>query len=134
MTRFSPTLLKEIADERGSLVALEGGRDVPFEIKRVYYVYGTTPGVSRGFHAHKTLRQFLVCVNGSCSVEMDDGEYREQVALDRPSNGLYIAPMVWHAMHGFSSDCVLVVLADGHYDETDYVRDYDEFRTLTNRS
>ena len=116
-----------LGDERGSLVALEGARTVPFKIKRVYYIFGTQPGVARGFHAHRNLRQVAVCVTGKCRMVLDDGEKREQAWLDSPNKGLVIGEMVWHEMHDFSSDCVLLVLASEYYDESDYIRLYSDF-------
>ena len=114
-------------DNRGQLVALEQNRNIPFEIKRVYYMYDTTPGVSRGFHAHKKLEQVLICVHGSCKVLLDDGVEKEMVTLDEPNKGLYISSNIWREMFDFSSDAVLMVLASELYDESDYIRNYDDF-------
>lgn len=116
-----------LGDERGSLVALEGNKTVPFAIQRVYYIFGTQPGISRGFHAHKALKQAAVCVTGRCRMLLDDGHTRESAWLDSPTKGLVINEMVWHEMHDFSPDCVLLVLASEHYDEADYIRRYDDF-------
>lgn len=118
-----------LGDERGSLVALEAEKTVPFAIERVYYIFGTQQGVARGFHAHKNLQQVAICVTGSCRMVLDDGRISKEVWLDSPTKGLMISPMVWHEMHDFSEDCVLLVLASEHYDENDYIRDYDEFIT-----
>jgi dTDP-4-dehydrorhamnose 3,5-epimerase-like enzyme len=117
-----------LGDERGSLVALEAHKTVPFDVKRVYYIFGTQAGVSRGFHAHRDLQQVAVCVTGKCRMVLDDGQQREEVWLDSPTKGLLIGDLVWREMHDFSPDCVLLVLASEHYDETDYIRSYDEFR------
>ena len=117
-------------DDRGSLVAIEGGRDVPFAIARVYYVYATTPGTERGFHAHRALNQLAVAVAGSCTMLLDDGTKRVDVRLDDPAVGLTMGPMIWREMSDFSPDCVLMVLADAAYDEADYIRDYGEFLAL----
>lgn len=125
--------LSEIADERGALVAIEGDRSVPFDIRRVYYLYGMQPDALRGFHAHRALRQVAVCVSGSCRIVLDDGVRREEAVLDRPDRGLLIREMVWREMHDFSADCVLLVLASEHYDEADYIRDYGAFRNLCER-
>jgi dTDP-4-dehydrorhamnose 3,5-epimerase-like enzyme len=114
-------------DDRGSLIALEGGRSVPFEIARVYYIFGTRPGVARGFHAHRDLKQLAVCVRGSCVMTIDDGRSRREVLLDRPDLALEIGSMVWREMRDFSEDAVLLVLASGHYDSRDYIQSYDEF-------
>ena len=115
-------------DDRGSLVVLEGSKTIPFVINRVYYMFGTEPGVSRGFHAHKNLLQVAVCIAGKCRMIFDDGINREESWLDSPSKGLVIKNMIWHEMHDFSKDCVLLVLASEHYDEADYIRDYGEFK------
>ena len=117
-------------DERGSLVAIEESRDVPFPIARVYYLFGTRDGVTRGLHAHVALRQFAVAVRGSCSMLLDDGARRTTLRLDDPTVGLMLPPMVWHEMSDFSADCVLMVLAGAPYDEADYIRDYDRFLEL----
>lgn len=116
-----------LGDERGSLVALEAQKTVPFDIKRVYYIFETVKGVSRGYHAHKELRQVAVCVTGKCRMVLDDGLTREEIWLDCPTKGLLISNMIWREMHDFSPDCVLLVLASEHYDEADYIRNYEEF-------
>ena len=118
-------------DERGRLVAIEGASDIPFAIARVYYVYATKPGVTRGLHAHRALHQMAVAVTGSCTMLLDDGARRMTARLDGPAVGLTLPPMVWHEMSDFSADCVLMVLADAAYDESDYIRDYGEFLALT---
>jgi len=117
-------------DERGSLVAIEGTSDVPFDIARVYYVFGTTAGVTRGRHAHRALNQLAVAVAGSCTMLLDDGASRVEVRLDDPETGLTLGPMIWREMSDFSPDCVLLVLADAAYDEADYIRDYAQFLAL----
>ena len=114
-------------DERGSLIALEPGKEVPFDSRRAYYIFGTLKGVSRGFHAHRRLSQLLVSVNGSCRLVVDNGRGRAEVILDRPDRGLLISGLVWREMHDFSSDCVLMVMADQPYDPSDYIRSYDDF-------
>lgn len=119
-----------LGDDRGALVALEANKTVPFDIKRVYYLFGTRSDVSRGFHAHKALKQVAVCVTGKCKMLLDDGAKRTEVWLDSPTKGLLINDMVWREMHNFSPDCVLLVLASEHYDESDYIRDYKEFSNL----
>ena len=120
--------LKVRGDDRGSLVAIETGSEAPFKVERVYYLFGTRPDVTRGLHAHRTLRQLAVAVRGSCAMLLDDGTRRVEIRLDRPDRGLLIDAMIWREMRYFSADCVLLVLADQHYDEDDYIRDYDEFR------
>ncbi len=119
--------LQSHGDDRGSLIALEEGKNIPFKIKRVYYLYGTQPGVSRGFHAHKDLKQVVVAVRGSCRFILDNGEEKVSLQLDNPAQGLLIESGVWREMHDFSEDCVLMVLADKLYDENDYLRNYDDF-------
>ena len=118
---------QEHGDERGILIALEENRNIPFDIRRCYFMYNTQPGVSRGFHAHRTLRQVLICVRGSCRILLDDGREKETVLLDRPNKGLYITPGIWRVMSDLSGDAVLMVLADQLYDESDYIRNYDDF-------
>lgn len=121
-------------DERGSLVAIESGGGAPFAITRVYYLYGTVAGVTRGLHAHRRLRQMAVAVRGSCTMLLDDGAASASVSLDDPATALLLEPMVWHEMTDFSPDCVLMVLADAAYDEADYIRDRGEFTALAGRS
>ncbi|MBL1272305.1 MAG: WxcM-like domain-containing protein [Oceanospirillales bacterium] len=121
-----------LGDERGELVSIEGGMNIPFPVRRVYYLFSCKEGVSRGFHAHRTLRQVAVCVSGSCKMLLDDGVEKAEVTLDSPRHGLLIGGMVWREMHQFSADCVLLVLADQHYDESDYIRSYEEFLGVLN--
>ena len=120
------TSLPVVSDPRGKLIALEGGKETPFAIARVYYLYDVTQ--SRGFHAHRTLRQLMICLRGSCRVVVDDGDVRSQHTLDSPAQGLFIGAMTWREMHDFSPDCLLMVLASDVYDESDYIRDYATFR------
>lgn len=117
----------QLGDSRGSLVALEGSELIPFDIKRVYYIFNSQQGVSRGYHAHKALRQVAVCLAGSCVMLLDNGQTREEVLLDSPTKGILIGDLVWREMRDFSPDCVLLVLASEHYDESDYIRDYHKF-------
>lgn len=114
-------------DHRGQLVALEEGKEIPFQVKRVYYMYDTVEGVRRGYHAHKCLEQILICVHGSCKILLDNGKETAVVNLDTPFEGLYISNDMWREMYDFSSDAVLMVLASELYDEADYIRNYDEF-------
>jgi dTDP-4-dehydrorhamnose 3,5-epimerase-like enzyme len=127
LARWSSFDLAVRGDERGSLIALEGGVSLPFELARAYYIFGTRAGVSRGFHAHRELKQLAVAVCGSCTMIVEDGTRREEVRLDRPDRGILIEGLVWREMHDFSQDCVLLVLADCHYDESDYIRSYNDF-------
>ncbi|MCI8750326.1 MAG: WxcM-like domain-containing protein [Lachnospiraceae bacterium] len=117
-------------DERGMLVALEELKDIPFEIKRVYFMYDTKSDVHRGFHAHKTLEQILICIHGSCKVLLDNGKDRKIVSLEKPYEGLYISNDMWREMFDFSEDAVLMVLASDFYNEEDYIRDYQQFKEI----
>jgi len=114
-------------DARGELSVAELGGALPFVVRRAYWIYGTMSGVSRGFHAHKQLQQLCVCVAGSVRIFLFDGLCEESVVLDSSSQGLLIGPRLWHEMHDFSPDCVLMVFADAEYDEADYIRDRAEF-------
>ena len=120
-------------DERGSLIAIEQGHNAPFEIKRVYYIFDTKDGVERGFHAHINLKQICIAVKGSCTFVLDDGKKREEIKLTNPNQGLFIEGLIWREMKNFTPDCVLVVLASEHYDESDYIRDYDKFLEIVNK-
>ena len=120
-------------DERGQLVALEEIKDIPFEIKRVYYIYDTLPDVRRGFHAHKNLKQLLVCTSGECKILLDDGENKEVIALNKPTEGLFVEGCIWREMFDFSPGAVLMVLASDYYDESDYIRNYEEFLSYVHK-
>lgn len=124
----------EHRDARGALVAINGNKDIPFDIRRVYFVYDNIGGLRRGFHAHKTLEQVLVCTSGSCDILLDDGSKIDSIRLNQPGLGLYIGTMIWHEMYNFSPDCVLLSLASQPYDEADYIRDYREFERAVNRA
>jgi len=119
-------------DERGSLVALEDHKNIPFTIKRVYYIFDTKEKVRRGFHAHKQLKQLAIVLKGSCRFLLDDGKEKINVLLDNPEQGLYIESFIWREMYDFSDGCVLLVLADSFYDEADYIRNYEEFLKVVN--
>ncbi|HDR2631849.1 TPA: FdtA/QdtA family cupin domain-containing protein, partial [Enterobacter asburiae] len=114
-------------DERGLLVAIEENRHIPFNIKRVYYMYDTQEKVRRGYHAHKKTTQVAIVLKGSCKFLFDDGYTKQDISLDNPAIGLLIEPLMWHEMYDFSDDCILMVLADDFYDESDYIRNYDDF-------
>lgn len=118
-------------DDRGNLTALEEGKEIPFSIKRVYYMYDTGEGVRRGYHAHKALEQILVCVHGECKILLDDGKEKKIAHLDKPYEGIYLAHNIWREMYDFSPDAVLLVLASELYDERDYIRDYEDFLKST---
>ncbi len=119
--------LPNLGDHRGSLVVAEANRNIPFSIQRLYYIFGAQPDVPRGFHAHKELQQIAFCIQGSCKILMNNGKEKQEVLIGQPNKGLFIPPMVWHEMHDFSEDCILLVLASDHYDESDYIRNYDQF-------
>jgi dTDP-4-dehydrorhamnose 3,5-epimerase-like enzyme len=126
LARFIEFQIK--GDELGWLIALEAERNIPFPIRRAYYIFGTRAEVRRGGHAHRRLRQVMVCLAGECTVLLDDGTRREGLRLARNDRGLVLEPMVWHEMSEFSPECVLLVLANAWYDEGDYIRDYQAFR------
>lgn len=121
-------LFQPHGDERGQLVALEEYKDIPFRIKRVYYMYDTKEGVVRGCHAHKKLQQILICIHGSCRIKLDNGKETKVILLEKPYEGLYVSNAMWREMYDFSKDAVLMVLASELYDESDYIRNYDEFK------
>ena len=119
--------LQKHGDERGALIALEEQRNIPFEVKRIYYILETLKGVRRGFHAHKVTRQLAIVVKGACKFHLDNGKETKQVELNDPTIALLIEPYIWHEMYDFSDDCVLLVIADDFYKESDYIRNYDDF-------
>jgi len=119
--------LRVVTDIRGSLAVGECMQEIPFVPQRFFVVYDVPTKETRGEHAHRELQQFLVCLRGSCSVILDDGAARAEVALDGPSVGLYIGPMIWSTQYNYSPDAVLLVVASTHYDPDDYIRDYDSF-------
>ena len=122
--------LPKIADHRGNLTFIEGQEHIPFPVRRVFYVYDIPSGQSRGAHAHHTLHEFIVCLSGGLDVELDDGASKRTVRLDRPWKGLHLKPKVWASIGNFNPGTVYIVLASEHYDEADYIRDYDEFIEL----
>jgi len=119
--------LPKITDPRGNLTFIEGGRHVPFQIQRVYYLYDTPGGAERGGHAHKGLHQLIIAMSGSYDVILDDGTQKKRFHLNRSYYGLYVCPMIWRELDNFSSGAVCLVLASNLYDECDYYRDYQEF-------
>ena len=120
--------LPRITDVRGNLTFIEGNNHVPFDIKRVYYLYDVPGGEKRGGHAHKFLQQFIIAASGSFDVILDDGINRERYHLNRSYYGLYVPKMIWRELDNFSSGSVCVVLASEHFEEDDYIRDYREFK------
>jgi len=119
--------LPKISDPRGNLTFIEGQEHIPFDIKRVYYLYDVPGGASRAAHGHKALSQLMIAISGSFDVELDDGYTKKKYQLNRPYTGLYIPPMIWRDLNNFSSGSVCMVLASERYDEVDYYRDYLEF-------
>lgn len=126
--------LPKITDSRGNLSFVEGGIHIPFDIKRVYYLYDVPGGADRGSHAHKNLHQFIVSMSGSFDVVLDDGKEKKRFHLNRSYYGLYVCPMMWRELDNFSSGSVCMVLASEHYDEADYMRNYEEFIELASQS
>lgn len=119
--------LPKVADERGNLTYIEQNEHVPFDIKRVYYLYDVPGGESRGGHAHRELEQVIIAANGSFDLVLDDVENRERIHLNRSYYGIHMKPGTWRELENFSSGSVCLVLASEHYDEGDYIRDHDEF-------
>jgi hypothetical protein len=119
--------LPKITEARGNLTFVEGGRHVPFDIKRVYYLYDVPGGAERGGHAHKALHQLVIAMSGSFDIVLDDGYERKRIHLNRSYIGLYIPPMMWREIDNFSSGSVCMVLASDYYDEMDYYRDHLDF-------
>ncbi len=119
--------LPKIHDRRGNLTFIEENKHIPFEIKRVYYLYDVPGGESRGGHAHKQLQQFIIAASGSFDVILDDGFNRKRFHLNRSYYGLYVPTMIWRELDNFSTGAVCLVLASEYYDESDYIRDYQEF-------
>lgn len=119
--------LPKISDPRGNLTFIEGGSQIPFDIKRVYYLYDVPGGSERGGHAHKALHQLIIAMAGSFDIILDDGIEKKRIHLNRSYNGLYVCPMIWRELDNFSSGAVCMVLASNKYDENDYYRDYSQY-------
>lgn len=126
--------LPKIADTRGNLTFIESNKHIPFDIRRVYYLYDVPGGAERGGHAHKALHQLIVAMSGSFDVVLDDGKDKRRVHLNRSYFGLYVCPMIWREIDNFSSGSVCMVLASNFYDETDYYRDYFQFLDALGRN
>lgn len=120
------------SDRKGNISVVENGRDVPFNVKRTYYLYDVPGGESRGGHAHKELRQLIIAASGSFTVTLDDGHVKRTFTLNRPYQGLYVVPGIWRTLDDFSSGAVCLVLASEKYDAADYIRDYNEFLKYKN--
>ena len=125
--RYKVLEFADFGDERGNLVVIEGGENIPFEIKRMFYIYGSDDTVVRGQHANKQTSFVMINVSGTSKVRIDDGKEERVIELNKPRMGLYLSPMLWKDMYDFSADSVLIVLADTHYDAGEYIRDYDEY-------
>lgn len=119
--------LPKVTDPRGNLTFVEQHKHVPFDIKRVFYLYDVPTDESRGAHAHKKLHQFIICLAGSFEVALDDGKAQKRVRLNRPWKGLHVPPMIWAAEVNFDPGSVCLVLASDFFEEADYIRDHDEF-------
>lgn len=126
--------LPKITDPRGNLSVIEGGVQIPFDIKRVFYLYDVPTGADRGAHAHKALHQFLICLSGSFDVSIDDGYEKKIVHLNRPWQGLHIPPMIWAAEINFDPGSVCLVMASAPYDEADYYRNYEDFVSVIKKN
>jgi hypothetical protein len=125
--------LPKTTDPRGNLTFIEGGRQIPFEIRRVYYLYDVPGGSTRGGHAHRDLHQLIIAMSGSFDVVLDDGDEQQRFHMNRSYYGLYVCPMLWRELDNFSSGSVCMVLASNFYDEADYYRDYEQFVTSARR-
>jgi dTDP-4-dehydrorhamnose 3,5-epimerase-like enzyme len=123
--------LETYSDSRGSLAVVESEKNIPFLIKRIYYLFQSNPEQERGKHAHKNLKQVYIAVSGSCTIEFDDGKIKSEFVLSNPAEGLLIDGVIWRDIKEISKDCVLLVLADDHFNEEDYIRSYEEFLNYT---
>ena len=126
--------LPKISDPRGNLTFVESGRHIPFDIRRVYYLYDVPGGSERGGHAHKALFQLIIAITGSFDIHLDDGYSKKTVHMNRSYYGLYVCPMIWREIDNFSSGAVSMVLASEYYDELDYYRDYNQFISDAHRT
>ncbi|EEF26989.1 conserved hypothetical protein [Ricinus communis] len=126
--------LPKITDPRGNLTFVEGDHHIPFDIKRVYYLYDVPGGSDRGSHAHRNLHQFVIAMSGSFDIVLDDGDRQRRFHLNRSYYGLYICPMMWRSLDNFSSGGVCMVLASAQYDPADYIRDHNQFLSFARRN
>lgn len=130
MKKYKLLNFPQLGDERGHLVVVEGNKDIPFDIKRIFYIYGSDKDVVRGQHANKLSEFVLINISGRCNVFVDDGENQETVILDKPYQGIYLNKMVWKNMLNFSKDTILLVLSNEYYNSEEYIRDYEEFKKI----
>ena len=130
MKKYKLLNFPQLGDERGNLVVVEGNKDIPFEIKRIFYIYGSDKDVIRGQHANRLSEFVLINISGRCDVFVDDGENQETVILDKPYQGIYLNKMVWKNMLNFSKDAILLVLSNEYYNSEEYIRDYEEFKKI----
>tara|TARA_B100000963_G_scaffold284188_1_gene252954 strand:+ start:6574 stop:6972 length:399 start_codon:yes stop_codon:yes gene_type:complete len=119
--------IESLGDHRGELISLESKENIPFDIKRVYYLFANKRNIDRGHHAHKKLKQVIFCIKGSCKINFDNSHSTQTILLSNYKRGVYVDSVIWRKMFDFSDDCILMVLADANYDEEDYIRSYDEF-------
>ncbi len=126
----SARTLPSFCDERGCLTYVEGGSQVPFEIRRLFYIYNVVPGATRGAHAHRTARMMIIALAGELELELISADERRVITLNDPSHGRLVEPMTWSVLKNFSKGCICLVLVDSLYDETEYIRDFEEFRQL----
>ena len=125
---------QEHGDARGQMIVIENGKDIPFDIKRIFYVYDADKDVIRGQHANKNSEFVFINVSGKCKIRVKDGTGNEKVfSLEKPNHGLYLPTMIWKDMYGFSSDAVLLVLTNTYYDANEYIRDYNEYQNECNK-
>lgn len=121
------------AKEKGGLVAIEGKSDIPFRIKRIYYVFGSKSGAIRGRHAYKNMKQLMICINGKCRLLSDDGRTRKVFTLSNRAEGIYLDKMTWSEVYGFSKDCILLIITNSHYNKLERIDNYERFVALANR-
>ena len=128
MKKYKVLEFNQLGDKRGHLVVVEGMRDIPFEMKRMFYIYGTDKNIVRGQHANKISRFVLINLVGECKIKVNDGKNEEIVILDKPHKGVYLDKMVWKDMYDFSKDSVLLVISDNYYDSKEYIREFKDFK------
>ncbi len=133
MKKYKVLEFPQLGDERGHLVVVEQLKEIPFDLKRIFYIYGTKGDVARGQHANRFSQFVLINLKGTCKVKVNDGENNEIIVLDKPHTGVYLEQMVWKEMYDLSSDSILLVLASELYDKSEYINDYDQFIKEVNK-